>query len=213
MLLLGPTGSGKSPLGEQIASRCFLGRRSHHLDFGSELRSIASGIDSSSYTPQELDFIRGVLQRGLLLENEHFPLAEKIMLRFLDRSRFHSGDMLVLNGIPRHQGQAKDISFIVSILCLIVLDCNASSVYNRIAENTGGDRTNREDDALSLINKKLDTYRSRTEPLIKHYAQTDARIYRLAVSERTTAESAYQQLSSLATIDPPIAFVTEPPKR
>lgn len=39
VLLVGPTGSGKSPPGDLLAKRGFLGRRAHHLDFGSALRS------------------------------------------------------------------------------------------------------------------------------------------------------------------------------
>src|SRR5512141_1290570 len=112
LLLLGPTGSGKSPLGELITSRGFLGHRSHPLDFGSELRSISSGIDAAHYTNNERDFILGVLEHGLLLENEHFLLAHKIITRFLDRSRFKQKDVLVLNGSPRHAGQAADIATI-----------------------------------------------------------------------------------------------------
>src|SRR5512142_2945988 len=88
ILLIGPTGSGKSPLGDALASRGFLGRRSHHLDFGSELRSISAGIGAATYTRDEQDFILGVLEQGLLLENEHFVLAQKIIGLFLERSRF-----------------------------------------------------------------------------------------------------------------------------
>src|SRR5512142_2512661 len=91
VLLIGPTGSGKSPLGDILESRGFLGRRSHHLDFGSELRSVAAGIGASSYTQDEQDFILGVLERGLLLENEHFVLARKIIGLFLERARFRPG--------------------------------------------------------------------------------------------------------------------------
>ncbi len=213
MLLIGPTGSGKSPLGEQIAALGFLGRRSHHLDFGSELRSIASGIGSSSYTMPERDFILGVLEEGLLLENEHFALAEKIFHQFLERSRFRSGDILVLNGMPRHQGQAKDIASIAAIRCLAVLDCSVESVFRRIEENTGGDRTGREDDQMALIEKKLRIFQERTAPLIEYYERAGTRIFHITINERTTTGSAYHQLSSLAAVDPPVAPVAEPPKR
>lgn len=213
ILLLGPTGSGKSPLGEILTSRGFLGRRSHHLDFGSELRSVASGIGASSYSPAEQDFIFGVLERGLLLENEHFALAKKIISLFLDRSRFRSGDVLVLNGMPRHEGQARDIESIAKIHSLVILDCSVSSVFGRIEENTGGDRTGREDDERALIEKKLRIFEERTAPLIEHYKKAGCRIYRIVVNERTTTGSAYHKLSTLAAADPPVALVAEPPKR
>jgi adenylate kinase family enzyme len=213
MLILGPTGSGKSPLGDLFTSCGFLGRRSYHLDFGSELRAIVSGMGSSSYTPSEQDFIIGVLERGLLLENEHFALARKIINLFLERSRFRSGDILVLNGIPRHEGQAKDIASIAVIHSLVVLDCSAGSVFRRIRENTGGDRAGREDDERMLIEKKLRIFRERTAPLIEHYARAGSRIYRIDINERTTTGSAYQQLSLLAAADPPVPFIAEPPQR
>jgi len=79
VLLLGPTGAGKSPLGDALEQRGLLGRKCRHLDFGAELRSaVSGGKGSAAYSPEELDFIHGVLERGLLLENEHFPLAKKI---------------------------------------------------------------------------------------------------------------------------------------
>lgn len=213
ILLLGPTGSGKSPLGELLTSRGFLGRRSHHLDFGSELRSIASGIGAASYSPSEQDFIMGVLEGGLLLENEHFILAKKIIALFLDRSRFRSGDVLVLNGIPRHEGQAKDMASISVIHALVILHCTAESVFCRIEANTGGDRAGRADDERALITKKLRIFEERTAPLIEHYAGAGSTRYRIDINERTTTVSAYHQLSSLAAADPPVAFVAEPPER
>jgi adenylate kinase len=214
MLLLGPTGVGKSPLGDAIARNGLLGRRCHHLDFGSELRGAVSHEDrSSAYSPEELEFIHGVLERGLLLEDEHFPLAEKIFDLFLDRAGFASRDLLVLNGIPRHRGQSKDIARIARIHALIVLDCTADDVYCRIRNNVGGDRAERLDDGKKLIAKKLEIFRERTAPLVAYYSQQDCRIYRVNASASTTAEQAYQSLSSLAAAHPPISLVAEPPQR
>jgi adenylate kinase len=213
ILLVGPTGSGKSPLGDILESRGFLGRRSHHLDFGSELRSIASGIGASSYTREEQEFIVGVLDRGLLLENEHFVLAKKIIGLFLKRSRFRSGDVLVLNGIPRHEGQARDVAAIATVLSLVVLDCSVESVLRRIRENTGGDRTGRLDDDYALIEHKLRIFNERTAPLIEHYQKAGSRIYRIGINEKTTTGSAYHRISTLAASDPPVALIAEPPQR
>jgi adenylate kinase len=213
ILLIGPTGSGKSPLGDILESRGFLGRRSHHLDFGSELRSVVSGIGSSSYTHEEREFIVGVLDRGLLLENEHFVLAKKIIGLFLERSRFRRGEVLVLNGIPRHEGQAKDVASIALVQSLVVLDCSVEAVVRRIEENTGGDRTGRVDDERALVDRKLRIYAERTAPLIEHYRRTGCRVYHLTVNERTTTGSAYHQVSALAAADPPVSFVAEPPQR
>jgi adenylate kinase family enzyme len=214
ILLLGPTGVGKSPLGDAIARNGLFGRNCHHLDFGSELRNaVSDGKRSASYSPEELDFIHGVLERGLLLENEHFVLAEKTIALFLQRKGLSQAHILVLNGIPRHGGQARDIERIAHVHALIVLDCVAEDVFCRIRDNVGGDRTERVDDNVELIGKKLALFRSRTAPLIDHYEKLGRMIYRLGVSGTMTPAEAYQKLSALAAADPPVALIAEPPER
>ncbi len=214
VLLLGPTGVGKSPLGDSLARHGLFGRLCRHLDFGAELRLAISNKDrSAGYSYDELDFIHGVLERGLLLENEHFPLAQKIMSLFLDRTGFSQKDLLVLNGIPRHTGQARDIEKIGTIHALIVLDCTAEDVYCRIRDNVGGDRTERVDDKRDLIERKLNIYHERTTPLIEHYQSRGSRIFRVSISSDMTAEKVYRAVSSLAAADPPVTLVAEPPQR
>ena len=43
----------------------------HHLDFGAELRAVAALRDSVNYSGEELEFVRGVLERGLLINATH----------------------------------------------------------------------------------------------------------------------------------------------
>ena len=214
ILLLGPTGVGKSPLGEVIARRGMFGRRCHHLDFGSELRDAVSRADrSSGYANEELEFIHGVLERGLLLENEHFSLAKKIISLYLDRLGFSKHDVLVLNGIPRHRGQARDIATLAAIHAVVVLDCSSNDIMCRIRDNIGGDRTERSDDSQALIEKKLTIFRERTTPLLEHYTQQGCALYRISVSRDMTPAEAYDTVSSLAAAYPPVTLVTEPPQR
>jgi adenylate kinase len=214
ILLLGPTGVGKSPLGDAIALNGLFGRRCHHFDFGSELRGAVSREElSSAYSSKELDFLQGVLKQGLLLENEHFPLAEKIFSLFLDRAGFASCNLLILNGIPRHTGQAEDIVNIAQIDALIVLDCSVEDICVRIRDNVGGDRTERSDDSKELIAVKLDIFRERTAPLVDYYAQRGCPIYRIKVTAAMTTDQAYRALSSLAAAHPPVSLVAEPPQR
>lgn len=214
VLLIGPTGSGKSPLGDLIAEKGLLGRRSHHLDFGSELRAIHAGPSGSSpFSLTELDFISGVLERGLLLENEHFALARKIILCALYRFSFNTGDLLILNGLPRHTGQARDIASLARVSALIVLDCSEDAVFCRLRDNVGGDRTDRTDDHNELVKQKLRTFYERTEPLIHHYEEAAIPIYRLAVNDSTSTADAYALLTLLAAANPPVSLVAEPPQR
>jgi adenylate kinase family enzyme len=214
ILLLGPTGVGKSPLGDVIAQRGMFGRRCHHLDFGSELRDAVSCVDRSiAYAKEELDFIHGVLELGLLLENKHFTLAEKIISLYLNRVGFSEHDVLVLNGIPRHPGQARDIATIAAIHAVVVLDCSSNDILHRIRGNIGGDRTERIDDNKELIEKKLTIFRERTTPLIEHYTQQGCALYRISVSKDMTPTETYFKVSSLAAAYPPVTLVTEPPQR
>lgn len=214
IVLIGPTGVGKSPLGDAIAKNGLFNRTCHHFDFGAELRGAVSGPERSiAYSTAELDFIRGVLERGLLLENEHFSLAHKIISLFLERVHFSQRDVLVLNGIPRHAGQARNIATISDIHALIVLDCSTDDVFNRIGSNVGGDRAERVDDDRNLIEKKLAIFRERTTPLIDHYAEEGCRVYRVAVTGAMTPDEAYRSVSALAAADPPVALVAEPPQR
>ncbi len=214
ILLLGPTGVGKSPLGDNIAQNGLFGRTCHHLDFGSELRgAVSGGRRSAAYSPTELDFIHGVLESGLLLENEHFTLAEKIISLYLDRVGFAKHDVLVLNGIPRHAGQARDIATIATVHAVVVLECAADDIVRRIQENVGGDRTERIDDDNELIKKKLSLFRERTTPLIDHYTQQGCALYRISVLGNMTPEETFSSISALASAYPPVALVTEPPQR
>jgi adenylate kinase family enzyme len=214
ILLLGPTGVGKSPLGDVIAQRGMFGRRCHHLDFGSELRDAVSCVDRSiAYAKEELNFIHGVLELGLLLENKHFTLAEKIISLYLNRVGFSEHDVLVLNGIPRHPGQARDIATIAAIHAVVVLDCSSNDILHRIRGNIGGDRTERIDDNKELIEKKLTIFRERTTPLIEHYTQQGCALYRISVSKDMTPTETYFKVSSLAAAYPPVTLVTEPPQR
>lgn len=121
--------------------------------------------------------------------------------------------MLVLNGIPRHRGQAKDIATLARIHSLIVLDCSADDVLYRIRNNVGKDRTDRVDDNKELIEKKLSLFRERTAPLVDHYARSGQSVYRIRVSEEMTPREIYTIVSALAAANPPIAFVAEPPER
>lgn len=213
-LLLGPTGAGKSPLGELISRNGLFGKRAHHLDFGAELRAILTRTDTSRlYTSSEIVFIKGVLEQGLLLENRHFPLARNIIRSFLVRSGYSSDDVLVLNGIPRHIGQARDIAAIASIRLLIILDCSEDSVFCRLRDNVDGDRSGRFDDAAALVDKKLRLFKERTAPLVDHYKNAVAAVFPVAMSRSTTAEDAYRQISMPAPGHPPVPFFAEPPQR
>ncbi|MBI5849060.1 MAG: nucleoside monophosphate kinase [Nitrospirae bacterium] len=197
VLLIGPTGSGKTPLGSYIEEHGMAGRKCHHFDFGHELRSIADAdFVPDGFTESEHQFVQDVLSKGLLLEDRQFPLAAKIVRNFFAVRCFNEADLLILNGLPRHTGQARDMAELVNVAGLLVLECTAEDVCARIKQNTGGDRTERTDDADEMIRKKLEIFHGRTAPLIDYYAERGAARIKIPVHAASTAETVYARLIS-----------------
>ena len=190
LLLIGPTGSGKTPLGALLEEHGFNGMRCLHFDFGQELRNAGA---AAGFEPAERTFIRRVLEEGLLLEREHLPLAQKMLRAFLVRRQAEKGDWVILNGFPRHVEQAEAVDEIVKVQGVVLLECTAEVVYERIQLNSGGDRSGRPDDGKDLIAKKLQIYAERTAPLVAYYRTVHQS--RLSVSASTTAEEAYTMLA------------------
>ncbi len=194
ILLLGPTGSGKTPLGQLIESRGLRGRRCVHFDFGENLRQIAESPEQHVLSDDELLVVQESLRTGALLENEHFVIAAKILAAFLAERNVAEEVRVVLNGLPRHVGQAADVEALVTISAVLSLQCSPQIVRQRIATNAGGDRTQRVDDDLDAIARKLDIYSQRTAPLIEHYRNQGARIVTIDVQVKTTSEDAWDEI-------------------
>ena len=228
-LLLGPTGAGKTPFGEHVEAHGFNGRRAHHFDFGEQLRAVGSGnsvsgsaSSGSALSDEQLARVRDVLERGALLEDSDEGIVRALLGGFIAERGLSSGgeEILLLNGLPRHAGQAAQIASAVSVRWVVVLDCDAATVRARIASDAGGDRGGRQDDDAALVEQKLETFRARTQPLVEHYADTGAAIVPVAVSVETqpadvqrAVEGALQQglsaASAAAATDEPYRF--EPP--
>jgi len=198
ILLLGPTGSGKTPLGEFLERHGIWGRRCAHFDFGQHLRLIASGqIQVPELTAAELRVIRESLGSGEVLEDEQFPIAAKSLRWFVAARGLAANDLVILNGLPRHVGQARDLDGITSILAVVNLKCSAETVYERIRLNSGGDRTDRCDDSVAQITWKLEQFAQRTLPLIEHYQRSNLPIIPVSVTVRTSAPEIHEHLQNL----------------
>jgi adenylate kinase len=192
ILLIGPTGAGKTPLGNLMEKNGCNGGKCFHFDFGHQLRTTAgSKSPPEGFTAKEHTFIQRVLEEGLLLENEHFYIAEKVLHLFLKGRRFGDRCTLVLNGLPRHVDQARDVDRFVRVKSLILLECGPEDVYRRIVANSGQDRDGRTDDGFSMVRKKLEIFYERTSPLVEHYAGTGSTVFRIRVTESSTPEKVY----------------------
>jgi len=187
VLVVGPTGSGKTPLGQWLQEHGLWGRRCCHFDFGERLRQIVATGACQLLTPQEISFLRSVLVRGALLEDEHLSIAERILRAFIAEQQIGERDVVLLNGLPRHVGQADAIEAIVQTQAVIELACSPEVVIERIRTNTGGDRARRVDDGIEQVRSRLRLYNHRTEPLLAHYRRLGVRIETVIIDPATTA--------------------------
>jgi adenylate kinase family enzyme len=197
ILLLGPTGSGKTPLGQFLEERGLWGHTCRHFDFGANLREIvARNQPDESIAAEDVSLLCRLVQEGLLLEGEHFPLAARILRRYTARQSLDPETWIVLNGLPRHLGQAQAMEGIVDIRMVVHLDCSAHVVAERIGRNVGGDRDRRQDDAPEAIRRKLAIFTERTAPLLHYYRSRQVRIETVEVGPRTTAEEMRRTIES-----------------
>ncbi len=196
ILLLGPTSSGKTPLGQMIQERGVAGRPCVHFDFGENLRQIvANGQPDEVVSREDIEFLRDVLETGALLEDKDFPIAERVLRQFLSRQGVADvGTLVVMNGLPRHVGQADSIAAILKVGTVVYLQCTPETVLARIVENTGGDRIGRIDDQLADVRRKLDIFAERTAPLVDFYRSNGVRVVQLDVDADTTPEQMWLEM-------------------
>jgi adenylate kinase family enzyme len=198
ILLLGPTGSGKTPLGDWLQAAGLAGQRCVHFDFGGNLRQVvAENRADAAVSLQDLAFLRGVLATGALLEDEQFPLAERILRRFLHLQAVDAHTWVLLNGLPRHPGQAAAVSQLLDVRAVVHLACSAQTVVERIRRDTGGDRAARNDDDRDAIRRKLTIYAERTALLLEFYRSRSVPVITVGV----TAEMTPRQMSDKLLAD------------
>ncbi|MCY3021027.1 MAG: nucleoside monophosphate kinase [Planctomycetota bacterium] len=195
ILLLGPTGSGKTPLGELLEAEGLWGRRCVHFDFGMNLRQYASGGEARDVlTRGEREFLVRVLESGALLEDEHFPIARKVLLGFLSSRGAGSDSLVALNGLPRHVGQARAMEALVSMEMVVHLACEPEVAAERIRTDAGGDRRARADDGIAGVRKRIEVFRQRTAPLLGYYGSRGVSVLRVDVGPRTTPSEVRAEL-------------------
>ena len=195
ILLLGPTGSGKTPLGQLLERRGLRGMRCSHFDFGENLRSAArTGKRTRLLTPDDVKIVAESLKTGRLLKDKEFHIARKILASFIERKMVGRNDLIVLNGLPRHTGQAGKVDKLIDIVAVIDLVCPARIVAKRIRFNAGGDRNGRVDDSPQEVTRKLRIFKRQTAPLLDHYRRKGVRIFTVKVGLNSTAKEMREAL-------------------
>ena len=200
-LLVGPTGSGKSPLGDELEGRGFLGRRCVHFDFGANLRRLAAALEPG-FTALDLQSVRNSLATGALFEARDLPMIVNILRSFAARKRLTSDSLFILNGLPRHRRQAEGLAGVVAVERVIQLEAPAAVIRERIRLDPGGDRATRADDGLEAVERRLAVFRERTIPLVAYYRERGAFIAEIPVTASMTAAEAYQALVERLSLDP-----------
>ncbi|MCH5374469.1 MAG: nucleoside monophosphate kinase [Planctomycetes bacterium] len=195
VLLLGPTGSGKTPLGRMLEQRGLDDRHCVHFDFGENLRQVVRrATPDDIVSRQDIQFLRGVLERGALLEDKDFPIAERILRDFVQRRRVGAETIVVLNGLPRHAGQASAIERMLAVEVVVCLECSPETVFRRIRDDSGGDRAGRIDDDLLAVTRKLAIFHQRTTPLVRWYRNRGVRVVQIPITQDTSTEAAWTML-------------------
>ena len=195
ILLVGPTGSGKTPLGDFLEKTGFAGHRCVHFDFGRNLRRVAGLKARPSFlSAGDFNIVKNVLKSGALLAEDKFHIAGHILEDFMRRKKVVPEDIMVLNGLPRHVGQAKAVEAIVRVRLAVNLKCSSIVVVARIRMNAGGDRVGRVDDSLSLVRRKLRIFRARTIPLLDHYKAKRVNVVDVTVARESMPAGIVREL-------------------
>ena len=132
-----------------------------------------------------------------MLGDKHFSIATKVVRAFARKQKLRPGDAIVLNGLPRHEGQARALDGIVAVEAVVSLQCSARVAFERIKLNSGGDRTGREDDSVEAIGKKIELFGRRTLPLLEYYRRRAVPIYSIIIGTDTSPQEICQQLPGI----------------
>jgi adenylate kinase family enzyme len=202
LLLVGPTGSGKTPLGGEIERRGLGGRKCVHFDFGATLRRIAASPEGTAgLAAEELAAVRTSLATGALFEERDMAMILKIVRAFARENGFAPGSLLILNGLPRHPAQAEALAGVVAVERVVYLQAEASVIRDRLRLDPGGDRTGRVDDSLEAVEKRLAEFRERTLPLLDHYRRISVPVTVLPVTAAMTAGEMCEALAAVMMRD------------
>lgn len=209
VILFGPTGAGKTPLGRLVESRGLQGLRWRHLDFGEELRRAAGGSDSPPlFTPQERSALCRILQAHRLLRADELWIAERVLKHFAAGAPQAPGGVaggVVLNGLPRNLQQAELVHRYFDAHLIVELTADAETIRERLRSDRGGDRADRTDDTPDAVARKLDWYHRETLPLIEHYHRSGCTVVQIMVSKEIAPEQTYRELASRLAAMPDLA--------
>jgi len=200
--LIGHSNSGKSPLGMWLATHSPVdSRRFFHLDFGSVLRALHKRELDLSLHREDYAYIDSIMQ-GALLDDSHFYLATAIVDWFCARHGIScTRDTLLLNGLPRHTGQAAGLKdHGIDVERVVLLECSPQTALVRKKSADAGtgheDRSTRNDNDIATFARKIDSFNRDTRPVLEWYRLQSVPIFTIGVTPETTAQEMAHTLLS-----------------
>jgi adenylate kinase family enzyme len=118
-----------------------------------------------------------------------------ILRAFAGARGIRPGTLLVLNGLPRHVGQARGLAGTVSVERVVLLEAEAPVILERLRIDPGGDRSGRTDDSLEAVRKRLADYGERTRPLLDFYGEQGIPVLKIGVTAAMAGAEMYGILS------------------
>jgi adenylate kinase len=161
LILFGPPGAGKGTQSANVANKYQL----KHISTGEILRD---EVKHNTPIGREVD---EYLNNGKLVPDD---ILITLIDKFVEENRYLNG--FVMDGFPRTlvQAEALDKMFEkqgISVSLVISLEVNEEELVQRLcgrAEEQG-----RSDDKPEVVRDRLETYRQKTSPLLKHFEAQD----------------------------------------
>jgi adenylate kinase len=162
LILMGPPGAGKGTQAQFLLDRLGIPQ----ISTGDMLREAAA---SGSAVGREA---QGIMARGELVPD---AVVIEIVRQRLARADCRPG--FILDGFPRTADQARALDALLRELGLapvrvVVLEVPEAELTRRILSRGEG----RADDNEATVRKRLEVYRSSTEPVIRHYGSAVRRV-------------------------------------
>lgn len=159
LIIFGAPGSGKGTQSEKLIDNYGL----YHISTGEVLRDhIARGTDLGKIADT-------YISEGLLIPDD---LMISILDELLDANSNLTKNGVIFDGFPRTVPQADALTKLLEkrnmkIDAVVGLEVDENELVDRILKR--GKETNRADDKLDTIKKRLDVYHHQTTPLRQYY--------------------------------------------